>query len=395
MKTKYKPYEFLYLLGYALFIISYLSFNDIRFSPKALWFLCPPIAFLIFLSFLIARKYTLKQLLFRSIVVILFCIAAYITNKAVLVVYGALICASGNISFKKIVVTSMVTSCIMIILSELLSKLGITQYREFFRPDGTQARSFGFGYYHVVPYMYYHLVLEYLYIKKKKVSWIELFIILIINYAIYKLTTLRLTYYMNYITVALYIILVKFNFIDLRRKAYRALSILVFPVAFGFTFWVNYYYSPANNLLWRLNYILSNRLSLANEGFQRYGIKLFGNFIETSGGDWDTYFYIDSGYIYSLLGYGLLFSILVIFIYMCLCNYSAKENDKRLFVWLVGVAIFNFSNGSLVGAHMNPVILLFPFVFEEFNKLFHKKIIYNRRRVSSREIVLNGRSSIK
>lgn len=81
------------------------------------------------------------------------------------------------------------------------------------------------------------------------------------------------------------------------------------------------------------------------------------------------YFYIDSGYIYAILGYGVLFTLVVIFMYSYLIYYATKRNDKNLFIWLIIVLVFTVVNNTWVSLAVNPVLMCFPIVFRSRNSM--------------------------
>ena len=69
------------------------------------------------------------------------------------------------------------------------------------------------------------------------------------------------------------------------------------------------------------------------------------------------YFYIDSGFAYSLLGYGLIFTVIVVFLYTVLFRYSCFVNDKYLFVCITAVLFFTMINNTWVTLNYNPMLL--------------------------------------
>lgn len=278
--------------------------------------------------------------------------------------YGALMCGAGLTTFRRIVLTCF-CSCGGIVLVTYLAKItGVFSQNLFYR-SGVTIETFGFGYYHVVPYTFCFMALGYLYLRTnngKKATWIELIIILGISHILFEITTLRLTYYLMYLIIFLYIVLIKFDLIDLRKKWVVVSSSLVFPVMFITSIWINYVYDLSNPFQKRLNEVLSERLALGHEGFNRYSVRLFGQQIETSNGLGSSYFYIDCGYLYSLLGYGILFTAVILCIYVLLHVFSAKTDNKVLFIWLTAVAVFSFSNNIWISIYMNPVILMMPII---------------------------------
>ena len=80
------------------------------------------------------------------------------------------------------------------------------------------------------------------------------------------------------------------------------------------------------------------------------------------------YFYIDSGYIYSILGYGMLFTITVIILYSILYEKSCKDNNKIIWIWLTATMIFTIVNNSWVTLPYNP-LLIFIFTKSETKRI--------------------------
>ena len=99
---------------------------------------------------------------------------------------------------------------------------------------------------------------------------------------------------------------------------------------------------------------MNHRLSLSRIALQRYEISLFGNLIKAL--ESDTYFYLDSGYLYLLLGYGLVVFLVIMSAYMIVFRYALKSNDKKLFIWCIIVSVFSFVNNIIVDVNINPLL---------------------------------------
>ena len=80
------------------------------------------------------------------------------------------------------------------------------------------------------------------------------------------------------------------------------------------------------------------------------------------------YFFIDSGYIYAILGYGLIFSVIVVLMYSCLCRFACEKNDKALLIWLISVLLFTISNNTWAELPMNPILVIFPIMWNQRSK---------------------------
>lgn len=198
---------------------------------------------------------------------------------------------------------------------------------------------------------------------EQKANWIELIIIFGLNYVLYKLSTLRLAFYLVCIILVLYIILIKFNMFKLKAKPLVIACSLTFPLLFFLSIWSNSAYNTSSPLFVKMNQLLSERLDLGHQALDMFSINLFGHYIQTIKTA-DTYFYVDSGFLFSLLGYGLLFTGMALYIYTYLCHYAAKNNKKMLFIWLSSVAVFSVINNTWISLYINPILLYFPILLK-------------------------------
>ncbi len=374
---KIKKSECAFLGCYSATIISIYAFQYMIYKPRALWVLCPLITFALFSLIVWKKKETKKSLFIRSGIIVVFSICGVRNNNPKMILYAALLCAADIASFDMILKTHIVSLIAMVLVAPVLSIIGILPHYEFYRDVGIQAHSFGFGYYNVVPYAFLFIILDYFLIKQKKqkrANWGVIILILILNYIIYKYSTLRLTYYLIYLTIFLYIILVKFHWIKLSRKIYRPLSWIIYPALFGITIWIYNSYSYNNTTMVTLNRLLSDRLRLGQIALSEYPVSLFGNHIITNTGETGEYFYVDSGFLYSLLGYGLVFTIVSLVIYTLLFRHSMNKNDKGLFIWLITVAVFSTTNNVWISIETNPIILYYPIIYQTFQTRYSIQI---------------------
>ena len=351
-------------------------------KPRAMWLIYPIIAIGVIVSIII-RQHTIKNLSLRLVIILVFCIASVVSKKPEMMVYATLICGADSTSFQRICRYCIYTCTIFVIMTMILNLFGIIPDVGSWYRFGVHIRSFGFGYYSVVPFTFLHMVLIYLYLqyeKQRKVSWLEILVIALLNYLLYSVTTLRLTYYLVYLALFMYIILIKFEWFNLKNKLLNFLTILIFPSMFAFSIWIHYSFTYSDYTLFQLNSLLSNRLALGYEAFQRYSINLLGNYIEVNNSEIASeYFYVDCGFLFSLLGYGLLATVLLLIINIYLHNYSARTNNKMMFIWLTIVAVCNTTNDTWIYLQSNPIVLMLPMILKE-------KILYTNKSGQRRNI---------
>lgn len=323
------------------------------------------------------NRYDTKKLILFIIVVISFTISGYFTHRIYIMTYALLIVAAArcnycNSAIKAALIGSAASGIIVLTLSQIgfvpdieMSR-GLNNTNLFY---SKVAHCFGYNYYHYIPYKFYFIMLGVMKLKNKKMSWLEILMWAFANFVVFYYSTIRLTFYLGFFSLALYIILIKFDWFKVDNKMIKSIMTLSFPVMIVGTSLFYYFYNGSNTVYAQLNIFSSGRLQLGHEAFERYPIKLFGQIIETSAATNRTkHFYLDSGYIYAILGYGVIFTIIVILMYSCLCRFACDKNDKALLIWLISVLLFTISNNVWVDIATNPVLVIFPIMWNQRSK---------------------------
>ena len=68
--------------------------------------------------------------------------------------------------------------------------------------------------------------------------------------------------------------------------------------------------------------------------------------------------YIDSGYLYTLLSCGILFTLLLLFCYTLVFQYVYYQREVLLYGWLGLFLFLNIFNNYLLLLEINPLLLL-------------------------------------
>ena len=104
----------------------------------------------------------------------------------------------------------------------------------------------------------------------------------------------------------------------------------------------------------------------AVEAIEKYGIRLFATRVQQFGntakvyGSAESAFYIDSGYVYSVIAYGIIFTVLVLVLYTILFRYLYQTNEKILYLWVATMLFSSIMNNFLYDIMNNPVLFLIP-----------------------------------
>ncbi len=350
----YSVYTFISILDATLL--------EIDFLMKSLKFVTVLIQIMILCAIFFKYRFSYKHTMMCVFTVVVFFLVANVTQRYYLIIFALFIVQGQFCDFEDVVKVSFFTSITALLTVLFLCGVGIID-NHIYSYDNSQRSGYclGFSYYSMFPYIFYYCSLMYLYLRKYSVRFIEYAIILAMNYFLYRLTSLRLTFYLIWFSVILDFIFCKFKNIDLNTKVVRIVSRLLFPITLILVFVAARCYSGQGFML-KLNKALSGRLSLSNEALSIYPVNLFGNYIEMRGNsaihETIDYFYVDSGFVYALLGYGLIFTIFIIFLYSSVCVCSCKNNNKFLFVWVASVLLFTISNNVWLNITYNPILMV-------------------------------------
>ena len=123
----------------------------------------------------------------------------------------------------------------------------------------------------------------------------------------------------------------------------------------------------------KLDSAFNHRISMGHKALVTSDIGFFGTNIIQQGTysllynknfDWDLgYFFIDNDYIYIFITYGVVLCSVILFIYYYSIKRMTKENNVKLFVWVVVTLIFALVNSSLISIEFNPLILVLVSLF--------------------------------
>ncbi len=322
--------------------------------------------FLIVLFFigLLRKRYPIWILIISSVIVLSFVIASIVTSRLYLMLYVMFIIVAPLFSLKLeyIAKVSLVSCVVSLIIILLLCKAGILQ-NLIYKTDNREAHCLGFSYYSSFPYICFFCILMYMFLRKNRFTVIEALALLSLSFVLYQQSTVRLVFYLSCFAIVTDYFLVHLRWLNLNVTVVRVIGTVSFFIGILVIFWCTKHYDPDLDIWQKMNQIFSGRLGQAATGFDRYGINLFGNAIEMHGNSAlettieEEYFYIDSGFAYSLLGYGLLFSIIVTVLYSFLMYYACLGNNKPMFVWVVSILLFTLVNNMWLTIDCNPILL--------------------------------------
>lgn len=287
--------------------------------------------------------------------------------KLVILLLGAT-----NIEIKDIIRRYFWVILISMIAVVFLTQIGFLENLVYDRGDGTIRNSLGLLYPTNFSSRIFFLVLCYAYLKDFKLKAVELIVIGIISYLTLILTDGRLDVYSIVFILAL--VLIK-KLPVVKQKIIALASILVIPLSILFTIASSVMYDPQNSISIFLNRLLSNRLRLGKEAFERYSpFTPFGQIVESNG--WGglegkalnpaEYFYIDSSYLKILFMQGFItFIVVIALILYTQVKFVKMKKYNIVFVFAI-MGIYAIVSEFLIKPEYFPFILsLYSLVNEE------------------------------
>lgn len=205
----------------------------------------------------------------------------------------------------------------------------------------------GFSSYSILTFQYLSLVFGYIYFRKR-IHLMEVVVIELIGYFIYKATDLRTAFaLLTVFTVMAYL---------LQKKKFKHWNCLGFLRWLPFlycmgSFLAIYIYFKGNAFLEVINRVLSDRFGWSIAAVEKFGIHLFSNYIDWKQINENAYLVVDNSYLNLLLTWGVLGLVFVLLLYTYLIDYALKQKN---IIFLLAIVI------TLTNALFWARLLIFP-----------------------------------
>ena len=308
------------------------------------------VAGLIVLSILVSIKLNRKLIIFIAgiglvSVMVYFNMGAFNPILAVLFLFGCRKCNPKKVC--RVHLYSVSISLAIIFASAIL---GIIDNIELSRESSiyTVAR-YGMGFKNATWFGYiFYLFVDYFYLKldckNKKIKHSAYLIIFFLAIVSFYLSKGRL----EFISTFLLIIAINHSDIISKHKGLKKLLVFSFIIMILISFATTYLYVIGDPVAQSINRALNSRLKFNAMGYSKYGISLFGKYVEmqgisqTNADNWWNYFYIDNFYVSYLIQYGIIWMVLAL-IFLTLINAKlAKDKKDILLIFMSIVALQGF-----------------------------------------------------
>ena len=328
-------------------------------------------AVLLLISFCM-KKHKKSEFMIRILAGVFVFLIGYNIHSIGIGVCALLIMASEKIDSERIIKFCVYSNIFFLMIVIIPALLGLIPNDVYYH-NGVPAYSLGFAYYSNVPYAVFMITLFAYWLAKKKNE--ENFVLLLsipVNLLCYKFCTVRLTLYCHIIFIVLAVL---FKFTDFTKKSKWRIALVsgMFPLVAIFVIAISLLKNRFP-IIQALDVALNYRLGFNLQGFQKYGISLFGKKIEAVAEYWDVnninhYFFIDCGYVYTLLCYGIILFAIILFLYSFLSNYAMKKHDSKLLIICIIICVFSVVNNVLFNFSLNPL----PLVAFNLVRIFYRE----------------------
>lgn len=279
----------------------------------------------------------------------------------------ALMLAAKDVKFDVIVDLLVKYISTALILAAVFSFLGIIpnefQYREVPLIGAWKSYYLGFHYYSTPAYYGMTLVFLLLYRKRLNCSYLYLSFLFCLSLLVYVVSFARLQIILNLVVFIGYVVSYKWHWITFEGKIWKYFSMTAYTVMTLVVVLLSFSILLLNDSSFFefINEWTNTRMLLNIQAFLTYDINLFGNLIEIKTRDLmpgENYFYIDSGFVSSLLSYGVVFYVFLMVMYGRAFFKIWKCNCKYLYILFSVYSIANISNNFILGAITCPITFL-------------------------------------
>ena len=361
--------EFIYFLGYSLYLFSVSLFNNINITIAHGLKIC---ALLILVFSFFMSKYRKKELYVYSLLLVFLLIISYKLNDTRILYTYLFIVSFPRAEFKKVVKVDLVVRMTGFVITNALYFFGMAQDIILYR-DGSIRHSFGYNHPNTCFAMLIISGIDLLVlifankrVTKKQACSICLYLCVMLVYAVN--TGSRTGLFVFLLIFALIILEHDFKIVS-KHKNIAGIFQYSSLIVCGISIFIAALYNKFPNLL-RLNTIFTNRLSSMAYFWNNYKPSLFGQIltkVSTQQAELlnTRALVLDNMYINLILQYGVLFTIIFLLIYIITSKRLKTDNQYIYLIIMSGLAIYGFAEGLPLNIDYNVYLLLIGYVYKQ------------------------------
>lgn len=325
------------------------------------------VIFALYVIVKLLRKEYSKEALFYFILLFIFSFIGIFTGKDkslfLAIIYFA--CFFGY-SSKRLIKYSTIVQGGLLFITIICAFLGLADNSIL---DFTRMRySLGFDWSSFASILYLFVALEYIYVRRSGLTFVECIVIEAVNVFIYKYTNTKMSFLiLTAVMIVMFIGSLSDSFVQFGKRLLDKTEkfIIIVPVMGAFlACWLPLY--NADSKIWyTLNSMLSGRLWQCKNAIIKYGFSLFGKHMEaqtfsvTSIGNEELTYFIDSGYLHFAMKYGIIVLILLVALYVISIWKAYRNKDYYMIFIFVVLSVFCINDLYLINAYNIFTIYIF------------------------------------
>lgn len=382
----------IYILAIIIYVLAFILLDNtvLASNYSTIFSIIKYVAvFIVLIKILVCdiTKYTTRTFGILLILFIYFTFISFYCDNRYFLQLLVLIVGAKNVSFEKIVKYVLISEILLLTTLIILSLTGVITNFSSIR-YGLMRYALGFKYTSSISGYIWGISLLFVFLKNKKLKTVDYFGLIGVNYIFYLLTASRNGFYSSIILLVLVMIYnifekyqPKINNIITYIAKFLPLMLVIFSIA------ISLMYNPKNEFMVKVNKNFSGRLNLQNKAVQTYPINLFGRNIE-----WVTNYdiklnkkkykssdmnFVDNSYINILLNFGIVFTLLLLWLFYKLVEYNHHNKNDFSNILLIVIFLHAVIDPHLTKISVNIFLLQFANVLVHFIKVNKNKKFAN------------------
>lgn len=384
--TKLKKYivsvnwmELIYLTLFAAFVIGkFLETTALQWSLPSDYNMIIRVLLCIFIQISLINLYVSSgkvnwvELGFMIIMVSVAYMVSYHVNEIFIFDTMLFVIGAKNIDYKKICFVYICIAVTLLCFAMYLSGKGyIADY--IYQSERGVRHSLGICYPTDFMAHIFFLFAVYICYRSDKLMFSEIVLMLVIGLTAYHWTYARNSTICVLVLCFMCLIIKILRLLRIRLTDYKWMNLLSLVIIIAFIIWIVLMtqYNEGSSFFAKLNDLLSNRIQLSAQGYQTYGISLYGNVIQENGlafGGFSVaqqYFFLDVFFVRVLIKYGFLLSIVISVMFIRIFTKMRIHRKDYMLAVLLAIIIFGMTDYQVLYIAYNPIWL---FVFANFRR---------------------------
>lgn len=278
-----------------------------------------------------------------------------------------LVFSARDIDYKKLLCTFSVATFTVLLITVLSSNMGIIP-NMLMNVNGGYRYSLGFTYVSFASQRLFFAICSYLMFKDKRITYLEMLFLLLLTIYFYKQTSTSSPFYLSIIVLAYALISLKVVKRDIILKSIFLSNIAKFSYLISLCIVLFFCFYSSGEFFHLIDQFTHNRLRLSVEGFQNFGVHLFGQRIsfktlDIFGNFTSDYNFIDSSFVQLFVIDGLIVAGFMLFAITNVMKYFLSIRKDIVLACLGIMIIHGMFDPQMLVLQYSPLILLISRLF--------------------------------